>query len=118
MELTHENLINLMRFRPTLKEASEYFNTSEDTVERRIHKWEKTTFSIFKEKHSRSIKYKLIDKAIDMAMSGNSTMMIFALKNICGWGDRAEVTKDSEPKVINFKYSMNDLKSEVSLADT
>jgi hypothetical protein len=113
MELNLENLIKLMQFRPTLKEAANYFNASEDTIERRIKKFEKLTFSEFKEKYSLKVKHKLINKALEMAMSGNSTMMIFCLKNLCGWDDRAE-QKNQEPVVITLAYSKESLRHAAS----
>ena len=99
-----------MQFRPTLKETARWFSTSQDTVERRIKKWTRLTFTEFKEKHSMNIKYKLIDRAIDMAMSGNATMMIFCLKNYCGWSDKSE-EKELELKPIVLAYSKEGLQS-------
>lgn len=109
MVLTHENLINLMRFRPSLKATSDYFNTSEDTIERRIKKFEKLTFAEFKEKHSLKVKHKLIDKALEMAMAGNATMMIFCLKNYCKWTDKVEEEIKNEPRVIKLAYNCGTL---------
>lgn len=103
MELNHENLVNLMRFRPTLKVTADWFGTSEDTIERRVRKWEKITFGEFKEKYSQHIRFKLMDRAIEMAMSGNATIMIFALKNFCGWTDRIHEPEATEADSSKFQ---------------
>ena len=103
MELNHENLMNLMRFRPTLKVTAQWFKTSEDTIERRIRKWEKMSFVEFKEKYSQHIKFKLIDRALEMAMSGNATIMIFALKNLCGWVDRSFEVEAAEAEFTSYQ---------------
>lgn len=107
-ELNHQNLIKLMRFRPTLKETANWFNVSEDTIERRVKKFEKLTFAEFKTKYNLDIKHKLMDKAIDMALAGNATMMIFALKNYCGWTDQKQ-PEVSEPQVFKLAYSIESL---------
>lgn len=55
------------------------------------------------------MKYRLIDRAVDMAMSGNTTMMIFCLKNYCGWVEKAESPED-DVKPFTLAYSIEDLK--------
>jgi hypothetical protein len=89
MDLTEQNLQSIMRFRPTLKDTAAIVCVSEDTIERRIREWENCTFADFKERHSSHVKHKLIDRAFEMALNGNATMMIFCLKNMCGWLDKA-----------------------------
>jgi hypothetical protein len=88
IDLDLKTLVKLMRFRPTLKETSFIFGVSEDTIERRIREWVNCTYSEFKERHSSNIKQKLMNKAFEMALAGNATMMIFCLKNYCGWADK------------------------------
>ena len=44
-----------------------------------------------------------------MAMSGNTTMMIFCLKNYCGWVEKAESPED-DVKPFTLAYSIEDLK--------
>ncbi len=133
-DLNLENLIKLMQFRPTLTDTAAWFNVSEDTVERKIKKLEKITFRQFKAKYSSNIKYKLMDKAIDMAMTGNTTMMIFTLKNMCSWSDKINTEQNSDTqnqfyikysdqkttdfpegaKVFSLNYSDDDLKKPLS----
>ena len=64
---------------------------------------------------SANIRYPLIQKAIQMAMGGNATMMIFCLKNMCGWTDSPkdlqEIKEDVQKLTISFqKLSDEDLK--------
>lgn len=104
MELNQENVIKLMRFRPSLKEVANLFNTSEDTIERRIREWEDSTYKEFKIRHSFGIKQKLMDRALEMALSGNSTMMIFCLKNICSWSDSPKIEPNEPLNIIPLAY--------------
>lgn len=104
MDLSLENVKKLMRFRPSLKETANLFNISEDTIERRIREWENCTFKEFKERHAFGIKHKLIDRAYDLAMAGNSTMMIFCLKNMAGWKDQPDTKIENHPSVIPLAY--------------
>jgi len=107
MELTQENLKDVMRFRPNLKDLAPLFGVSEDTIIRRIKDWSACSFSDFKEQHSFEIKKKLMDKAIEQALSGNTTMLIFCLKNYCGWQDKpAEATNDRN-MTITLNYDRN-----------
>ena len=41
------------------------------------------------------VDYRLIEKALDLAMNGNSTLMIFCLKNYCGWEDQPATERNN-----------------------
>lgn len=110
--LDQETLQKFMRYRPSLKETANFFNVSEDTVERRIRDWENCSFKDFKSRYSRDVKNKLIDKALEMAAQGHPTMLIFCLKNCCGWSDKVELeSTDDKPTVIRVAYSENDIRN-------
>jgi len=44
----------------------------------------------YKEKGKDNIKIALKGKAVNMALSGNVAMLIFCLKNLCGWQDNVQ----------------------------
>ena len=102
-DLSHETLVKLMRFKPSLQETAIWFNVSEDTIERRVKKFERMTFSNFREKYSSNLRVKLQEKAIEMALNGNATMLIFSLKNICGWMDKVDINEQS-PENFSLVY--------------
>jgi len=71
-------------------QCSNILNVSEDTLERRIKEKSSLTFRQYRETKLDHTRTKLIQKAIRLALDGNVTMLIFCLKNICGWTDRKE----------------------------
>lgn len=77
-----------MQFRPSLKQTAKFFGTSEDTISRAIKISENLSFIDFKNQYSANTKLRLMEKALEMAFGGNTTMMIFCLKNLCDWGDK------------------------------
>lgn len=60
----------------------------------------------YKEKRKEGIKIALKNKAVHMAMAGNTAMLIFCLKNLCGWSDNVQVVpdKDEAKNMIRLAY--------------
>lgn len=50
----------------------------------------------YREKHKDTLKISLKGKAVTMALSGNVPMLIFCLKNLCGWADTVQAVPDPE----------------------
>jgi len=94
--LNLEELKKLMQFRPSLKMTAGWFDVSEDTIARRIKELDNSTFADFRDKHMAGTQIALIQKAITKALSGDNTMLIFSLKNLCGWKDKIETTLGDE----------------------
>lgn len=94
-EINWDKLDALLQFKVTKSFCADYLETSEDTLERRIKKKHGVTFSEYREKKAQGMGLKLQQKAIQMAMSGNVTMMIFCLKNIANWTDKTETEHSS-----------------------
>lgn len=108
IEIDQEQLEALCRMNPTLKDAAAFFKCSEDTIERRCKEFGYNDFADARQQNMVHTRLKLIRKALSMADSGNTAMMIFALKNLCGWSDKLEHKQD-ESKPFEFKIvSTND----------
>lgn len=86
----------LMRLKPTLEDTAAYFECSTRTIQRYITDEFKMDFREFRDTHMVHTRLSLIRKAIDMGEKGNVTMLIFALKNLCGWKDRFDSSDDAD----------------------
>jgi hypothetical protein len=62
---------------------------SEATLDRLIKDRTGNTFEALRNKRTDGTRLKLIQNAIAMANNRDRTMLIFCLKNLCGWGDGA-----------------------------
>lgn len=98
----------LLQFKVTLEHVCDYTGFSRDTIIRRIKEQHGLTFKQYADLKRQRTATKLQQKAIEMALNGNSTMMIFALKNIANWTDKQEMTMASEV-AINIDKDDSDL---------
>lgn len=92
---------------PTLKDCAAFFKCSEDTIERRSKEFGYLDFADLRNKSMVHTRLNLIRTAIKQAENGNSTMLIFSLKNLCGWADKQEVETKVEAFNINFTKDAN-----------
>jgi hypothetical protein len=103
IEIDQEQLAVICRLKPTLKDCADFFACSEDTIDNRCKEWGFRTFSDFRDKKMVHTRFGLVRKAIDMGLKGDRTMLIFCLKNLCGWGDKNEPSAvDVRDEIINY----------------
>lgn len=70
---------------------------SESTLERiLLEHFDCTSMTEYKEKRKDSLKIQLKRKAVTMALGGNVSMLIFCLKNLCGWSDNVQAVPEPE----------------------
>lgn len=97
---------SVLKYNATKLDCAELLQVSEDTIERRIKKKHDMTFAAYRNKKMSHTRLTLVQKALSMAKGGNVAMMIFALKNLCGWSNEYEATAtvsaDSKKLVVNF----------------
>jgi hypothetical protein len=102
-ELDWATLDGILQFGATKSQAADILETSEDTIDRRIKEKFNVSFEKYKERHLGKIKIKLQQKAIQMALSANTPMLIFCLKNLCGWRDKPEDLAEKDKSIL-IKY--------------
>jgi hypothetical protein len=108
-ELEYKALNALLQFKVTKKFCADYLNISEDTIERRLRDDHNMTFKEYHEFKMGRTAVGLQQKAIDMAMKGHPTMLIFALKNVAGWSDKIEQNVTSGSISIKIDKDDNNL---------
>lgn len=110
-DIPEKELRALLRMNPTLKDVCAFFECSEDTIEQRCWEYGEVDFKEFRQQNMVHTRLSIIRKAIEKATKGDNTMLIFCLKNLCGWKDRyeAEVDPSKELKsMIKLAYNLED----------
>lgn len=82
-----DKLDGLLAHKSSLIVCADILDVHENTIKSHIKQRFEMTFTEYAEKKLSRTKVKLVQKALEMAMSGNVTMTIFCLKNICKWSD-------------------------------
>lgn len=102
-----KKLKELMRLKPSLEDTAAFFECSKTTVEDAIRHHYDLTFREFREQNMVHTRLMLVRTAIQKAKSGDNTMLIFCLKNICKWADKYEqevdVTSGGNSFTLNYK---------------
>lgn len=90
-EITEEQLGALCRLVASLQDCADFFGCSHDTIQRRIKEWGYESFASFKQQNMVHTRFQLKRDALERAKHSD-TMLIFCLKNLCGWSDKKEHT--------------------------
>lgn len=94
----------LMRLKPTLEDTAAFFECSPRTIEQYIRDNFDLTFRDFRDQNMVHTRFALIRTAIQKAEKGDNTMLIFCLKNLCGWKDKY----DEPEKIVNTYINLSD----------
>lgn len=95
-EFNEKKLKALMRLKPTMEDVAAFFECGTRTVESHIRNKFNLSFSEFREQNMVHTRFMLIRTAIQKAEKGDNVMLIFCLKNLCGWRDKPEEDKSNE----------------------
>jgi len=90
IEIDWKVLDSLLQFKVTADFCCDYLGVSRDTLFRRVKEEKGVTFGEYHDSRLQRTATKLQQKAIEMALGGNTTMMIFALKNLAMWADKVD----------------------------
>lgn len=100
-----DQLAALMRMKPTLADCAAFFKVSQDTIERRIKRATGLSFAEFRDQNMVHTRMQLIRSALERSKKSD-TMLIFCLKNLCGWQDKIEPDVPEEKEVYQRPESM------------
>ena len=88
--------------------AAGYCEVSEDVIEDRIGREKGLSFREYRDQKMATVRLKLIQKAMSKAFDGDNTMLIWCMKNQCGWADKIEHGVNEDKKQILLKYSLEE----------
>jgi len=91
VEVNYDQLDALLQFKVLKRFCVDYMGVSEDTIDRRLREDFGTNFSEYHSLKMQRTAVKLQQKAIEAALKGNTTLMIFCLKNLAGWSDKNDI---------------------------
>jgi hypothetical protein len=106
LELDWSALDALLQFKVSLAFCADYLNISHDVIEKRIRKEYDMTFSEYHGLKMQRTGVKLQQKCLELALGGNVTLMIFALKNLAMWSDKMDTTTQIKDTVIQLAYKL------------
>lgn len=97
----------LMRLKPSLEDTAAFFECHRDTISDYVKRHYQCSFPTFREENMVHTRFELIRTAIDKAKKGDNIMLIFCLKNMCGWSDKREKVEDDE-EIQKYKNMTTD----------
>lgn len=86
-EIDSVQLDKLLELHLRLTDVADFFDVSEDTVERFIKRTYKKKFAEYADKKRSRVRRLLMQKFWEKVKQGNMTAIIFGLKNIMNWHD-------------------------------
>ncbi len=107
IELNWQEFDKLCNIHCTLVEIAEWFDCSEDTIERRVTEEKGVGFAEYYKRKSGRGKISLRRKMFETAQAGNVTMMIWLSKNLMGYRDRFDEpapTPVAPPQKAQFTF--------------
>ena len=95
-EVDFSALDALLQFKVTLPFCADYLKVSRDAILRRIKENYGMTFTEYHNLKMQGTAIKLQQKALQLALAGNTMMLDKGLKNFADWNDKQEVTHSGE----------------------
>lgn len=118
VEIDWSKLDGMLMYGATCLEVANELDCAEDTVVRHIKEKHGVNFKDYREKKMGSIRLRLRQKQIRMALDGNVALLIFLGKNLLGQSDKQETTfavgENSEKLVLDLSGTYDPKKAKQS----
>lgn len=103
-----DQLKKLCEFKADRKTCAYMLGTSESTLGRRIKERYGITFEEYRDKTMSKTRVHLVNKALKMALEkDNVTLLIFCLKNYCGFSDDELANNRNAINLIQLNYKLD-----------
>jgi len=98
-----QQLTEIMRFKPTLKDTAAFFRVHTDTIEKHIKKNHNMKFSEFREMYMVECRFNVVRALIKTAEAGNVKAIELALAYLFKWTSK---DKEETKRNIYIKYNI------------
>jgi hypothetical protein len=102
-----DKLNAILQYGANLSDASEIMGVSEDTILRRIKKEHGMEYATYKNKKMGKVRIGLLRKQVEVAMSGNVSMLIWLGKQHLDQKDKQEIEQLSQSTIRIEKIEEN-----------
>lgn len=99
----------ICRLKPTLEDCACFLDVHKSTIEKWIKNNYNVSFSAFREQNMVHTRFMVIRGILEQCQRGNTAMLIYASKNLCGWTDRYDTHNVSKSISINIDKNDKDL---------
>ena len=106
-KMTEEKIRQLKaicRLKPTMEDCAAFLDVSPSTVEKWIKRENGISFSEFREQNMVHTRFMIIREILEQCKKGNTAMLIYASKNLCGWSDKIEQESNETVNVTVKKH--------------
>ena len=102
-----------LQYNPTLEDAASLMDVGKDKLLEAIKLERGMSFSEYRTQKMANTRLRLVQKAMKMAIEqGNATILIFCLKNLCGWADIPNENDKKLSETVTITYKQKDDKKE------
>lgn len=102
LEFDWHTFDTLMQFKVTKEFVADYLGVCQKTIDRHLKEDKGMTYLEYNALKLQRTGLKLQQKAIEMALRGDRTMLIFCLKNISKWQDKVDAPEELEEYEVEF----------------
>lgn len=106
VEVDYSKLESYLQFKATREMCAYMLGISESTLKRKVKERYDMTFSDLQQKCLAPMKVQLVNKALSMALKGDRVLLIFCLKNYCGWSDKNTSDEQNVNNFIQLNYKL------------
>lgn len=90
----------ICRLKPTLEDCASFLDVDKTTIENWIRKEHDVTFSVFRQQNMVPTRFMIIRNILKECEKGNTAMLIYASKNLCGWSDKVETSSSGKIEIV------------------
>jgi len=97
-------LKHFCKYKPTSQDAAVLLGLdTAEQVEKYVRRKYGMAWGLFRDKYMAETRFMIINQILKQCKKGNTALLIFASKNLCGWVDRIITPQEAKEIILNYK---------------